>query len=77
MPPASTPGAGRLGQLAAEGVAIWLDDISRDRLDSGSLARLVRTRHVTGVTSNPTIFANALSNGTAYDKQIADLTARG
>jgi transaldolase len=58
-------------------VAVWLDDISHDRLASGSLAELVRTRHVTGVTSNPTIFANALSNGTAYDKQLAELAARG
>jgi transaldolase len=77
MAAASPPVAGRLGQLAAQGVAIWLDDISRDRLVSGSLPELVRTKHVTGVTSNPTIFANALSNGTAYGKQIAELAARG
>jgi transaldolase len=76
--PATGPaGGGRLGQLAAEGVAVWLDDISRDRLASGSLAELVRTRHVTGVTSNPTIFAQALSNGTAYDKELAELAVRG
>ena len=70
-PPASPPGPGRLGHLAAEGVAIWLDDISRDRLASGNLAELARTRHITGVTSNPTIFANALSNGTASDSSAA------
>jgi transaldolase len=76
VPPGQPAEASRLGQLAAEGVAVWLDDISRDRLASGSLAELVRTMHLTGVTSNPTIFANALSNGTAYDKQLAELAAR-
>src|SRR5216683_2566431 len=65
-----------LARLAAAGVAIWLDDISRERLTTGSLAALVRDMHVTGVTSNPTIFAHALSSGTAYDGQIADLAVR-
>jgi transaldolase len=77
VPPASQPGADRLTRLAAEGVAVWLDDIRCDRLASGSLAELVHTRHVTGVTSNPTIFATALSNGTAYGKQLAELAALG
>jgi transaldolase len=77
MPPTiSTPGD-RLAQLSAEGVAIWLDDIGRDRLASGSLAELVRTRHVVGVTSNPTIFDHALSSGSAYDGQLTDLALRG
>ena len=49
-----------LGQLAAAGVAVWLDDISRERLSTGNLATLVRDMHVVGVTSNPTIFAHAL-----------------
>ncbi len=66
-----------LSQLTAAGVAIWLDDISRDRLTSGNLADLVRDRHVTGVTSNPTIFAHAVSQGHAYDEQLADLAVRG
>jgi transaldolase len=66
-----------LGQLAAAGVAIWLDDISRDRLATGNLATLVRDMHVCGVTSNPTIFAHALSAGSRYDVQLADLAARG
>jgi transaldolase len=66
-----------LGQLAAAGVAIWLDDISRDRLATGNLATLVRDMHVCGVTSNPTIFAHALSAGSRYDAQLADLAARG
>jgi len=66
-----------LEQLSAAGVSVWLDDISRERLITGNLATLVRDRHVTGVTSNPTIFAHALSNGTAYDDQVADLALRG
>src|SRR5215470_15985784 len=66
-----------LEQLSAEGVAVWLDDISRDRLASGNLAGLARDRHVVGVTSNPTIFAHALSKGSAYDAQSADLALRG
>jgi len=66
-----------LGQLAAGGVAVWLDDISRDRLSTGNLATLVRDMHVCGVTSNPTIFAHALSAGSNYDGQLADLAVRG
>jgi transaldolase len=66
-----------LNRLCAEGVSIWLDDISRDRLRTGNLGELVRERHVTGVTSNPTIFAKALSKGSAYDDQVHDLAVRG
>ncbi len=66
-----------LGQLSAAGVAVWLDDISRERLRTGNLAALAQGRHVAGVTSNPTIFASALSKGSAYDEQIADLAIRG
>ena len=66
-----------LGQLEEIGVAIWLDDISRERLVTGNLAALARDMHVSGVTSNPTIFAKALSNGTAYSSQVADLALRG
>jgi transaldolase len=66
-----------LADLSAAGVAIWLDDISRDRLATGNLAHLVRDRHVVGVTSNPTIFARALEKGTAYDEQVRDLALRG
>ncbi len=65
-----------LGQLAAAGVAIWLDDISRDRLATGNLETLFRDMHVCGVTSNPTIFAHALSAGSRYDVQLADLAVR-
>ena len=65
-----------LGQLAAAGVAVWLDDISRERLATGNLATLARDMHVSGVTSNPTIFAHALSHGAAYNDQVADLAVR-
>lgn len=66
-----------LGALTAAGVSIWLDDLSRERLRSGSLATLVRDRHVVGVTTNPTIFATAITRSDAYDPQIRDLAARG
>jgi transaldolase len=66
-----------LAQLTEMGVSIWLDDISRERLSTGNLASLVHDRHVRGVTSNPTIFAKALSNGSAYADQVADLALRG
>ncbi|HYB49222.1 MAG TPA: transaldolase [Streptosporangiaceae bacterium] len=66
-----------LGQLSEAGVSVWLDDISRDRLRTGSLQALIDDMHVVGVTSNPTIFAKSLSAGSAYDDQIADLKIRG
>ncbi len=56
---------------------MWLDDISRDRLRTGNLQTLIDDYHVVGVTSNPTIFAKALTNGSAYDDQIGDLRTRG
>jgi transaldolase len=65
-----------LGQLSAAGVAIWLDDISRERLRTDNLAMLIRDMHVCGVTSNPTIFAHALAKGDAYDTQVHDLAVR-
>ena len=66
-----------LKKLSNEGVSIWLDDISRERLRTGNLADLIRDRQVVGVTSNPTIFAKALSKGSAYDEQVRDLAVRG
>jgi transaldolase len=66
-----------LAALTDAGVSIWLDDLSRDRLTSGSLAALVTDRHVRGVTTNPTIFAKAITAGDAYDEQIRDLAVRG
>ncbi|HEX6471555.1 MAG TPA: transaldolase [Streptosporangiaceae bacterium] len=66
-----------LKKLSAEGVSIWLDDLSRERLRTGNLADLMKNKHVVGVTSNPTIFSKALSKGDAYDAQIRDLAVRG
>ena len=66
-----------LAELAATGVAVWLDDLSRARLATGSLAALVRDRHVVGVTTNPTIFQRAISGSDHYDGQIRDLAVRG
>ncbi|MEU4234444.1 transaldolase [Nonomuraea sp. NPDC026600] len=66
-----------LAELTARGVSIWLDDLSRERLVSGSLADLVARDHVVGVTTNPTIFAKAISGGDAYHAQMSDLAARG
>ena len=64
-------------RLSAIGVSIWLDDLSRDRIRSGGLERLIAERDVVGVTTNPTIFASALANGTTYAEQVASLAAAG
>jgi transaldolase len=66
-----------LGDLAAEGVAIWLDDLSRELLAGGGLRALVAGRHVVGVTTNPTIFASALARGDRYNDQLEELAAGG
>src|SRR5487761_62773 len=66
-----------LGDLTDAGVAVWLDDLSRELLAGGGLQSLVPARHVVGVTTNPTIFASALSRGDRYDDQLADLAALG
>ncbi len=66
-----------LADLSAAGVAIWLDDLSRERLVSGNLRSLMEERHVIGVTTNPTIFAKALEKGSAYDSQARELALRG
>ena len=66
----------RLKALSDAGVSIWLDDLSRDRITSGNLADLVTNSSVTGVTTNPTIFATALAKGHGYDDQIKELAAR-
>jgi transaldolase len=65
----STP----LARLADAGVAIWLDDLSRERLRTGNLAELIADKGVVGVTTNPSIFASALSKGDAYDAQLREL----
>jgi transaldolase len=66
-----------LAALTKAGVSIWLDDLSRDRLTSGSLADLVARDHVAGVTTNPAIFARAIAGGGAYQAQLLDLATRG
>ncbi len=73
MPDPNAP----LAALADAGVSIWLDDLSRARLESGGLAALIRDRHVTGVTTNPTIFAKALAQAGPYAAQLRDLAVRG
>jgi transaldolase len=66
----------RLAELSAAGVAVWLDDLSRVRLHSGSLDKMRREQHVVGVTTNPSIFAKALADAEAYDVQLKDLAAQ-
>ena len=61
--------------LSEIGVSIWLDDLSRERIGSGGLQRLIAERNVVGVTTNPTIFAGALAKGEAYDEQVRALAA--
>ncbi|MGX7679804.1 transaldolase [Jatrophihabitans sp. DSM 45814] len=68
----STPAA----DLSAQGVSIWLDDISRERLTTGNLKDLAETKNVVGVTSNPSIFQKALELGDAYNDQLHDLIQR-
>ncbi len=66
-----------LQDLSAVGVSIWLDDLSRERLETGNLADLVATSSVVGVTTNPSIFQAALSHGSRYDGQVAELAGHG
>ncbi len=66
-----------LAALSAAGVSVWLDDLSRDRLQSGNLQELIDTKCVVGVTTNPSIFQKALADGDAYDGQISELAERG
>jgi len=66
-----------LAALSGAGVSVWLDDLSRNRIRSGNLAELVATRSIVGVTTNPTIFQAALSEGHAYDDQVKELAAQG
>ncbi|MET8564048.1 transaldolase [Streptomyces flaveolus] len=70
-----TPGA--LKRLADEGVSIWLDDLSRKRITSGSLAELVASGSAVGVTTNPSIFQAAIGSGEGYEEQLSDLAVRG
>ncbi|WP_327366729.1 transaldolase [Streptomyces sp. NBC_01217] len=65
-----------LKRLSDEGVAIWLDDLSRKRITSGNLAELIDQQHVVGVTTNPSIFQKAISHGDGYEQQLTDLATR-
>jgi transaldolase len=64
-------------QLSDVGVSIWLDDLSRERLASGSLAKLIEKKNVVGVTTNPSIFHVAITAGSDYDAKIAEEAAKG
>ena len=67
----------RLQALSDAGVSIWLDDLSRERIETGNLAELVKESSVVGVTTNPTIFASALAKGEKYNPQVRELKAAG
>ncbi|MCW2830205.1 MAG: tal [Aeromicrobium sp.] len=67
----------RLKALADAGVSIWLDDLSRERIETGNLAELVAEKGVVGVTTNPSIFASALAKGEKYEPQVRELKAAG
>ncbi|WP_393075707.1 transaldolase [Streptomyces sp. LN704] len=73
----ATATAVTLKRLSDEGVSIWLDDLSRKRIASGNLAELVATKHVVGVTTNPSIFQAAIGSGEGYEEQLAELAVRG
>jgi transaldolase len=67
----------RTGALAESGIALWLDDLSRELLETGRFAEYVNAYSITGATSNPTIFAKALSDSTRYSSRIAALPSHG
>src|SRR5438874_13355086 len=66
-----------LRRLHDAGVSIWLDTLSRDLLHSGQFADLIRDYSVTGATSNPTIFAKAITTSDLYDEQLRALASAG
>ncbi|WP_066519946.1 transaldolase [Curtobacterium ammoniigenes] len=63
--------------LSEAGVSIWLDDLSRELLETGRLESLIADQNVVGVTTNPTIFASALAKGERYDGQVRELASQG
>jgi transaldolase len=63
----------RLHQLSEAGVSVWIDNLSRDLIQSGELERMMRDDAVVGITSNPTIFQKAISSGDAYDEQLREV----
>jgi transaldolase len=66
----------KLAELSKAGVAVWLDDLSRDRIRSGNLQSLVDEYSVVGVTTNPTIFAAAIRGSDSYDDQVHAMAVR-
>ena len=64
-------------QLHNLGQGLWLDNITRDLLDSGTLRRYIDELSVTGLTSNPTIFDHAIKNSAAYDREIREGLSKG
>lgn len=67
----------RLHELSKQGVSVWLDDLSRERIETGTLAKLARDRSVVGVTTNPTIFQGAISKSDLYDEQVVECKRLG
>src|ERR1700747_2477343 len=65
----------RLHKLSARGQSVWIDYLSRDLLETGELKRMMEEDAVVGVTSNPTIFQKAISQGDAYEEQLKELLA--
>ncbi|MFC5370128.1 transaldolase [Arcanobacterium bovis] len=68
---------GKIDELRHEGVSVWLDDLSRERLNSGNLSHLIETAGVVGVTTNPAIFQAAISHGHGYGSAIEELASQG
>src|SRR5947209_2913137 len=67
----------RVRRLREAGVSIWLDTLSRELLDAGEFERLIRELGISGATSNPTIFAKAITGSNRYDSQLRELAAAG
>ncbi|WP_394435319.1 transaldolase [Streptomyces sp. SGAir0957] len=72
----AAPSASALASLSDAGVSIWLDDLSRKRIESGNLAETIEKSHVVGVTTNPSIFQAAIGSGEGYEEQLAELAVR-
>src|SRR5213082_2225549 len=64
-------------QLHNLGQSLWLDNITRDLLNNGTLERYIAELAITGLTSNPTIFDHAIKNSSSYDRAIRDYASKG
>ena len=65
----------KLHELSDAGVSVWIDNLSRQLIQSGELARMIKEDAVVGITSNPTIFQKAIGSGEAYDEQLREVLA--